>query len=509
MSTKEPGTGAQTDGLLWAKGSLATRPVQLPILLSLLLGILYVVVSLASFLFTESPHALLVAASATPALLLLATQLHQCPSDLLAPLNFVALSVLFGTTLRCLYVVTVENRTTRDLLLLHEQPEFLFPAVVLINAAVGCMVLGYVVQWPRPPLVKTTLFRPDRWSSRRVAVVAGVLVVIGLVCILLYVDRLGIEFGSLGSLSAKRRVFVENARYGYASMGYHLWGMSLLSYAFFLLWTDLAFSRQRLLSSTGLTALLVGAVAAVPPLLTSSRTGLLVLLVYAALIWNYARRRLRARWLVGAVAAALVVVTVMGGLREMGGNRQAGEGLRLSAAAVPEAVLGNRNWLGVTKTAHVMRSVPAEVDYQKGKSLVTWMVAAIPRTVWPDKPVIRVGIMLGEEVFEKGRRTSGVPPGFIGELYLNFGYPGVLLGMLMLGAVLRLLYQGFWPHLGRSPSALLIYVVIVFPLAFTLVTTDVSGTAIEIGRSLITLAILLPLVRRRRSATVPAASGSP
>jgi hypothetical protein len=324
-----------------------------------------------------------------------------------------------------------------------------------------------------------------------VNVVAAALVAVGAACVVLYAYRLDVELGNLAELSVKRRVEVAGAEYGYASMGYHLWGMSLLSYAFFLLWTQFVSSRRRLLSRQGIMALTVGVLAAFPPFLTSSRTGVMVLVVYAAILWNYARRPLTGRWLTGAVVIGLLVITLMAGLRGMG---KAGGAEGIDAMSIPQAVLGNRNWLGITKTAHVLEAYPAELEFEKGRTLWTWVVAPIPRTLWPDKPVIRYGIILGQEVFEIGGLQTGVPPGMIGELYLNFGYLGVLGGMLGFGMALRLVYASFWPLLRTHRSALLVYAVIVFPLAFTLVTTDFSGAVIDIARSLITLGVVLPLV---------------
>ncbi|MFW6012085.1 MAG: O-antigen polymerase [bacterium] len=475
---------------------LVARQVQLPVLVAVILGSAYMAATLIGFLVTADPRLLLVCAAVGPVLILLAPQLFQRSYDLLAPLHFIALSAMFGVTLRSLYVVVVDDRTTRELLLQGEPPEFLIPAVLLINAALACLVLGYLAPWPRIQLYRGRLPRRRGWSDRRVKVVAALLVAVGGACVALYLDRLDIQLGNLARLSAKRRLEVTGGEYGYAAMGYCLWGMSLLSYAFYLLWSQLVFSGRRLISLSGVTTLAVGLLAAFPPFLTSSRTGVMVLVIYAAIIWNYARRPLTARWLTGAVVAGLLVVTAMAGLRGLGGRMEPGS-TSLDAMAVPEAVLGNRNWLGVTKTAHLMEAVPDEIDYQKGKSFLTWLVAPIPRTVWPEKPVIRVGVTLGEDVFEKGRRTSGVPPGFIGELYLNFGYLGVFGGMLALGMVLRMLYASFWPLLGSNPSALLLYTVLVFPLTLSLVSNDFSGVVINIARSLITLGVLLPLVRER------------
>lgn len=460
-------------------------------------GLLYLLLSISVFLITGDQKALMVGAAVGPVMLLLLPQLFQSSADLLAPLNFLALSAFFGTTLRTLYVATVENEYITDVLLLGKPPEFLLPAVLVINLSVACLVLGYVVELPPIPLHLVPLFRRGAWSPVRVRWMVSVLFAIGAACVVLYVDRLQLRIEQLADLSAKRRLEVDGGEHGYAALGYYLWGMSLFSYAFFLLWARFSASRKPLKSLAGLSVMAFALLAVIPPFLTSSRTGVLIVLVYAAIIWNYARRPISGRWLLAAVLAGVLALTLMAGLRGLG-RRTNPTDVAVNPATVSKAVLGNRNWLGVTKTAHLLDAVPRELEFQNGRTFLTWLAAPVPRTLWPEKPVIRFGIILSSEVFQSEGARTGVPPGFVGELYLNFGYPGVFSGMLLLGLLLRLLYASFWPLLRSNMSALLVYTVLMFQLSFALVTTDVSGVVIELARSLITLGILLTLVAEPR-----------
>lgn len=477
------------------------RSPQAPTAVTVGLAFVAMSVALLGFVWTAHFGFLLVALATCPLVILLAPQLWQRSFDLFAPLNFVALSALFGVTLRSVYIALVNDRTTREVLLLDRPLEILLPAVLLINGALVSLVLGYLVPWPRVPLHRVPLIGGAGWSESRVDVVAAVLVAVGLACTALYMDRLDIEIGQLAQLSAKRRLEVPDATYGYAAMGYHLWGMSLFSFAFYLLVTRLALSRRSLISLEGIVTLGAALLAAFPPFLTSSRTGVLLLLVHAAIIWNHGRRPLTGRWIAGAVVAALLVFTVMAGLRVMGRAPER-SGADFDLALLTRAVLANRNWLDITKTAHLMEAFPEDIEHLRGTSFVTWAIAPIPRTVWPDKPIVRIGDVLGPVVFEKEHVRSGVPPGFVGELYINFGYFGVIAGMFALGAVLRLLYVGFWPFLATDGSALLVYTISVVLLSFSLVANDFGGMMIGIARSLITLAIVLFLVRRPDSRTI-------
>jgi hypothetical protein len=70
--------------------------------------------------------------------------------------------------------------------------------------------------------------------------------------------------------------------------------------------------------------------------------------------------------------------------------------------------------------------------------MVAAMVAPIPRLLWPDKPVFAgSGNLVSDYTGQKFAEGTSVGVGQVLEFYLNFGYPGTILGFLMLGAILR------------------------------------------------------------------------
>lgn len=76
--------------------------------------------------------------------------------------------------------------------------------------------------------------------------------------------------------------------------------------------------------------------------------------------------------------------------------------------------------------------------FAQGKTMVAAMVAPIPRLLWPDKPVFAgSGNLVSDYTGQKFAEGTSVGVGQVLEFYLNFGYPGTILGFLMLGAILR------------------------------------------------------------------------
>ena len=69
---------------------------------------------------------------------------------------------------------------------------------------------------------------------------------------------------------------------------------------------------------------------------------------------------------------------------------------------------------------------------------MTW-TAFIPRAIWPDKPNISGARGLGSLYFEMENTSPAISP--MVDLFLNFGLVGILLGMAILGIILRIIYS--------------------------------------------------------------------
>ena len=98
-----------------------------------------------------------------------------------------------------------------------------------------------------------------------------------------------------------------------------------------------------------------------------------------------------------------------------------------------------------------------------GTSLDDFWVAAIPRAVWPDKPIItRFGEQLHGRFWDTEALGSALAPTYVAEAYWNYG----LLGVLLVSALLGLEFGWFtrrWQlaSRGRDPA----FFLIAFPSA--------------------------------------------
>lgn len=473
--------------------SIQSRRNTLILRMSLVAFVVIFFVSTILFVATGSDKALLVGGVAGAVWVLIAPHMFRKEYDLFEPLSFIVFTTLMGTFLRTLYILFVNNDNTTDYLMLSKPPQALLPAVLIILLGLTSFTVGYSFHVRPFSLGRLRFLRQDSWSVPRLTLVVVVLSLVSFVAIFLYTRRLGISITSLSDLSAKRRLIVEGAaEFQFASLGYYLWGAELLSYVFYVLFAILMFSKRKLISPLGMFTLLTGALAVAFPIITSSRTEVLLPLIYALMMWHYLRQKISPWMLFGVTGMLLSALVLLGALRAIGqGNVE-----RITEYVGLESVLGSRHWLDISKTAHILQAIPEKLDYEYGATLMTWLVAPIPRTLWPEKPIIRSGQVIGQVIYPGQFVKTGVPPGFIGELYWNFGVFGVIAGMFYLGLGLKVLYRTFASYLTTSKNALLLYMTIMVPFALSLLGGDLSGIMISVLISTATILLIILFIHK-------------
>jgi hypothetical protein len=152
----------------------------------------------------------------------------------------------------------------------------------------------------------------------------------------------------------------------------------------------------------------------------------------------------------------------------------------------------------VAKTGH-------EVEFQHGRTIMSLLAAFIPRVLWPDKPDTATGRMVNAEFFHLEQQDTNISPSHLGELYWNFGWPGALIGMAVIGGLLGTIATRF--DLTRSISLTRVLVTIVT------IKTIIIGFdgAINVNysmwmRTLAAVGILHLLFARQQRALAPATS---
>ena len=183
-------------------------------------------------------------------------------------------------------------------------------------------------------------------------------------------------------------------------------------------------------------------------------------------------------WLVGAVLYAQLVFPIFVGARAgVHGNGQIarssilenlGHVLELSIAAESRLNQGSSHSQSVLERASVRNSMQmivertgVDVPFQHGRTLKPLLATFIPRIIWPDKPDIATGQVVNKEfhVTDVDFSDTYISPSIPGELYWNFGWPGFLVGMALIGGILGYLGQRFNLAERKTVTGLLVLVI--------------------------------------------------
>jgi hypothetical protein len=164
-----------------------------------------------------------------------------------------------------------------------------------------------------------------------------------------------------------------------------------------------------------------------------------------------------------------------------------------------EAFYSRTDHLGTT--AAIVSQTPEIVPYLYGRTYSNLLAGWIPRIVWPGKPQENFGNewarwyrLLGQSDFDTSYNLPWLP-----EFYMNFGVPGVLVGMFMVGLFFRFLSVKFCSRTD-SPVEFLIGLILTFKLfAAESNLSLMMGSLIPIFTALYLTMRLVALFQRKRS----------
>jgi len=131
--------------------------------------------------------------------------------------------------------------------------------------------------------------------------------------------------------------------------------------------------------------------------------------------------------------------------------------------------------------ATILNVGPQTFPFLWGKSYLELLYQPVPRALWPAKPW-PFDLYIGW--YATGGQTA-LPPGIVGELYLNFHVAGIVVGMYLLGVICRVLYARL--ACSGEPAKVLIYSLVLPFLPVFLLRSFVPAATT-------TLALTLPAI---------------
>jgi hypothetical protein len=434
----------------------------------------------------------------------------EAPARLLHPLAVFGFTMVLGVAGQTTYLA--HDASVRAGLLSGLSMSILNRALLVVGLGVIVLCLGYLayghIAGRRPGRFfrSTTARRLADPSPRRVFWICLGLLLLSALAFAVYAPKVGIH-GPADLLSSRKRFAVVDGKV--IVYGYYRSLVGLCGVGFLLATYTIVRKRLSWRSGLGIVAILSIAGTAAFAVVTSSRTEFFEIAAIAVFIALALRQREpRPGFMVGVVIAALAAVTLLIGLRSVSSGQADSLGNSIGLGSVVENAAGSRDWMDIGPLAVVIERVPKAYPYQYGKTFASIAWAPIPRTIWKSKPEVRLGPSTGPPIygFLPAERISGDPPGILGELWINDGLIGVIIGMFALGAAIR--WVEWWYEAVDSTGGLsaILFGVVGVAICLQLPITDFTGVLMLVLENLLILAILLRIASPRRAGV---AAGDP
>lgn len=154
-----------------------------------------------------------------------------------------------------------------------------------------------------------------------------------------------------------------------------------------------------------------------------------------------------------------------------------------------ERFMQGRYFVDIVKTSYLLEAFPRKIDYLHGQTLIGWIFAPVPRSIWPDKPIfMHISSVLSTLVFNEP--SNNIPPGIFAEMYINFGWVGILVGMFFIGYIIQYIYNTFL----QNKNILIvqaIYAIIIIRLSTILYNTSMGDAILKIALDLAPIFLIL------------------
>jgi hypothetical protein len=237
---------------------------------------------------------------------------------------------------------------------------------------------------------------------------------------------------------------------------------------------------------SSLALFVVGALIWFPFCYLSDQRGLMLFSVVTYLIaYNRCVKRLSA----GRVAVAILAVCALVLVKTITRLQLGGAELQDTVAQTLANLVG-QNLIEHSKMVAIIKAIPDQINFQAGFTYLNSILVLIPRSLFPDKPFVNLDTTIGQSVFGcDALGACAVPPGLLGESYLNFGIAGLVLVPILSGTLIGKLDLRF--RIAKAGSTFeIFYLVSGLYLGMAILGSGISSSITEV----VTQGILVALV---------------
>jgi len=241
------------------------------------------------------------------------------------------------------------------------------------------------------------------------------------------------------------------------------------------------------------------------------REPILLPFIYMAVGYRLGRAKPFPRWaLLVAVLAGAVVIRALGdykvalysgaspitALGQMADTAISADPLEYLSDSVG-ATGARANYLGILAT--VIENTPDPQPFMNGETYTLFLWAMfVPRFLYPDKPTLGIYNDFAQRygfVQEEDTSTSiALPP--VCELYLNFGFVGIVVGMTVFGVLYRRLYTWAMAQSRVAGLPILVYIAMAYQLARGDIFAMMMGNVLKLVIGILLLVAIFGRVGR-------------
>ncbi|MDP3725180.1 MAG: O-antigen polymerase, partial [Nanoarchaeota archaeon] len=193
-------------------------------------------------------------------------------------------------------------------------------------------------------------------------------------------------------------------------------------------------------------------------LLTGNRLPVITAIMLYAVVRHYAYKK---SWkhFIAVVVFSVIVIMPAGSFFERPGDMLSALKTSKPGQIVLDTTMGR-----FSQNVVISSIIKKTEHYSYGKNLLNFFVSlGPPRFIWKDKPVISFqGNKFGREygVINDFDFNTNVGPTIVGDLYMNFGFWGIIGGLFAFGLIFRFLFDLLISFPARAPGGVLIYAVL-------------------------------------------------
>jgi oligosaccharide repeat unit polymerase len=394
------------------------------------------------------------------------------------PLLMILVSLMIGTVIRSFYIVSPLQYDTKWLMLMGKTPSIILTGLLAIYIGVIFIVLGF--SYPAKPIIMLENYPVfnQPLSLKKFIPVAIIITIISILVAFAFFRKMGVNLEDSSTISKKRHYEVDEG--SFSSLGYYRVFMDIVEPVFYVLLVYFIVNKARMFSLLGLFLFVLFFLNMAYPFIVSSRSNAMYVLINVGLINYYLKGGIKTSQLVSILAIASIVLVIMTALRESHAKERSATEVSTNPITIMATSL---NFMGVDKTSHIIDRMPEKLPFQFGETLILWILAPIPREMWKGKPEMTEGRVVGEFIYEKRDSNSqggGVPPGFIAEMYMNFGYIGIVFGSFLFGLGLKLAYNAFKQVRNISILGMVIYILVLMPFSLKTIGGDFSACVVKL-----------------------------